>query len=56
MSSQWTRFRLGVSPFTAHSNKSDISFWEYILNDKTQYNGEALLETIHELRGKVLAY
>jgi hypothetical protein len=47
---------LGVSPFTAHSNKSYIIFWEYILKDKTQYNGKALLETIHGLRGKVLAY
>jgi len=31
-----------------------LVFWEYILKDKSQYNGKALLETIHELRGKVI--
>jgi hypothetical protein len=36
--------------------KVTLVFWEYILKDKTQYNGKALLEIIHELRGKVLAY
>ena len=41
MLAHWTRFRLGVSPFRAHSNKSYISFLgEYSVKDKTQYNGK----------------